>query len=505
MKWNDLAWRIATGLVEQREFEGLDYAMVRDAKMGRPVDGGDGYEMIVRARAGVIHRIDETPGAAKIEYIASTEHVDRMGDIIRVYGKNGAKGWRTENHKANPVGLWCHESWMPPIAKVETWRERSVKTHDGETGPALMSLFDYMVDENPVAAVTFKLAKKGALRAVSVGFKPIAYVDHQDRESRLNAGLGPYGVEFIEQDLHEISNCSVPANPFALQVELKSMVERGEVDDRDARVFAKMYPLTEKDLLAKLKERIRSVVDMGRSKVADAPEPKAADVDPDEAARVERTTGATPVAPATTTKAAATEPADKCVELTIRVRGVDVVRDAVKFLLAKERSESFRGALEGAAHRGIVEFDFVSPPDPDGSEQRIPDADQVAAAVSSETRQAVSTALGKAFEQLAAAQEAISAVMDVMECDVPADDVGAISDEDETRSDAPFTADQATEILSRLRTLTNSINRSGGDGGADAPNADSPDAAAELSFDLSEAERCVAGLKIHMAGKTAAK
>lgn len=511
-KLKDLAFRIATGRADQAEFEGLDYRYVLEAKTKAA--------LVVRARSSEVWKAaPSTNGTRKITYVASSEHVDRMGDIIRVYPSGGHKGWLLDNIKANPVGLWCHESWMPPIATIKVWRERKVEFRDGTTGPALLSEFDYhSADENPAAEVAFKLASKGALRAVSVGFKPMAVVDHPDRESRLAAGLGPWGAEFVEQDLHEISNCSVPANPYALELGVKALLECGEITEREAQVFAKVYPMTEAELVERVRDRVRSIVDFGRAaQPAGAPghkiEDSVTEVDEAkaEADREQRIAGAKTVAPVTKLSAeqaagiaaelrqagedAGVQPTAKCVELTIRVRGTDAVREAVKFLFASG-AKDFRAALEGSAHRGITELAFVPEPDPDGAAVRIPDADVVAANVPAETRKAVSAALSNAFEQLSAAQDAISAVIDVMEDEtLPVDDVAAAA-----RAGDTFDAAGAKELAASVRDLVRKINRVGGEGGANGPSAGTDaDVGSPQPFDITEAKALVASLKTSLA------
>lgn len=512
-KLKALAFRIATGRADEAEFEGLDYADVIEAKTKAA--------LVVRARASEVWKAAPPAGdSRKITYVASSEHVDRMGDIIRVYPSGGHKGWLLDNIKANPVGLWCHESWLPPIASIKVWRERKVEFRDGSTGPALLSEFDYhSAEENPAADVAYKLAKKGALRAVSVGFKPLAVVDHPDRESRLAAGLGPWGVEFVEQDLHEVSSCSVPANPYALEVGVKSLLEAGEITEREAQVFAKVYPMTEAELVERVRDRVRSFVDFGRANVLPAAAPghkledSVTEVDEAkaEADRAQRIAGAKTVAPATNVSAeqaagiaeelrqaganAVAPVAGKCVELTIRVRGTDAVREAVKFLFASG-AKDFRSALEGAAHRGIAELAFVPEPDPDGAAIRIPDADVVAANVPAETRKAVSAALSNAFEQLSAAQDAISAVIDVMEDEaLPVDDVAAAAHAGDT-----FDAAGALELAASVRDLVRKINRVGGEGGATGPSAGSDaDVGSPQPFDITEAKALVASLKTILA------
>lgn len=473
MDWKELQWLIATGQADVKDFAGLEFARVLEAKVSA--------DMVVRANAcDIVERAEAPAESRKIAYIASTEDVDRMGDIIRVYGakaakgEGGGKGWLLDNHKANPVGLWCHESWMPPIANVEAWREKAI-VQKGVSKPALMSVFDYhSADENPAAEIAFKLARKKALRAVSVGFKPTKWISYDSPEDRQAAGLGPWGVEFIEQDLHEVSNCAVPANPFALQTGLKSLVASGEVTERDAAVFARIYPLTEAELVSKLRDKVRSFVDMGARKTA-------------------------PAAPAPAPAA----PAEKATCITIKLTGCDAVKSAVDFLLSAAGSAAFRGAVEAAAAEraaaGVLsdayslQLAWQPTPDPEPAPERSveDDAAALAEAMPKAARAAVSKALGAAFEQLAAAQDVLSVVIDAVECDAVEDaDVAAMTS---ASNGAPSKAEFA-ELVRSVTDLVKRISGGGGGGGAKAPQT-APQTDAAKAFDPTAAAKLVADLK----------
>jgi len=48
-----------------------------------------------------------------LEFIGSTETVDRDGEVIR------ASGWDIKNFKKNPVFMWAHRYDQPPIGKAQ--------------------------------------------------------------------------------------------------------------------------------------------------------------------------------------------------------------------------------------------------------------------------------------------------------------------------------------------------------------------------------------------------
>jgi hypothetical protein len=56
-----------------------------------------------------------------IDFVISTDAVDRMGDTIAV------DGWQLANYRKNPVVLWAHDSYMHPIAKAS-----NIRIEDGQ-------------------------------------------------------------------------------------------------------------------------------------------------------------------------------------------------------------------------------------------------------------------------------------------------------------------------------------------------------------------------------------
>jgi HK97 family phage prohead protease len=147
-----------------------------------------------KAFSSVIKAIDEE--TRRIDFIISTESVDRYGDIIRV------KGWDLKAYKQNPVVLFGHMNREPPVGKsIRTWKE------DG----ALRATAEFMPKEiSPFADSIFQMYKGKFLRAVSVGFIPLDWKYVEDEEGQIT------GYDFVKQDLLEFSAVPVPANPDAL-------------------------------------------------------------------------------------------------------------------------------------------------------------------------------------------------------------------------------------------------------------------------------------------------
>lgn len=469
-----LAALILSGAATAKDFRGCEYDAVRDIKLSQ--------ERHVRAAVSEIVERAEDGGAGsrKITYVASSEHVDRMGDIIRVYGGKGSKsgkGWQLANFKANPVCLWGHDH-DKPIALGAAWREKSYAFKDGTVGPALFVTFDYHTpDENPAAEVAFKLAKARKLRATSVGFKPLLTAEHKTEEDRVAAGLGPWGIEFVEEDLLETSLVAVPANPMAVELGLKGLVASGAITQRDAEVFAKTYPTTQEELSRRIAARLRSIVDLGRARVIDA-EPagestveieerdaaEPVEQDPVDAEPVETPDEPPEQAPAT--------PAKRGTVVTVTVTGVEAAEEALRSLLSDGAFRTaVRAALsdpEGLRDRASVELAFQ--PDP---EEPAPDLAAEAAALSAampaRARAAVSRALQSAFEQLEAASEVLGLVVDAVEGDVGEDeDVEAMLAASNAKAN-----DGQRLLLEQLRAIIDRVKTTQ-DGGPRAPAPAAP-------------------------------
>lgn len=135
-------------------------------------------------------------------FIASTEAVDRYGDIIV------ADGWDLRNFKKNPIALWQHNASQP----IGNWED--VRVEDG----ALVARLNMVKPGvSSIADMLRGMVENRVLRAVSVGFMPKAMEPITDTK-----GNPTGGYRFTKSELLEISLVSVPANPEALSV-AKSM------------------------------------------------------------------------------------------------------------------------------------------------------------------------------------------------------------------------------------------------------------------------------------------
>jgi len=136
----------------------------------------------------------------KIHAVVSTETRDRDGDIIR------ASGWDVDNFMANPVMLDSHR-YGSIEAIIGQWTAMATR------GKSLVGEATYDVGQGiPAADRGFQLAQEGRA-AFSVGFIPDM---SKAKEIKATDSMWP-NYEFNGQELLEVSQVSVPANPDALQ------------------------------------------------------------------------------------------------------------------------------------------------------------------------------------------------------------------------------------------------------------------------------------------------
>jgi HK97 family phage prohead protease len=135
-----------------------------------------------------------------LEFVMSTNSVDRMGDVI------DQSGWDLKSFTKNPVALWGHNSSYP-IGVWENVRVEGTRTQKliGRLKLAKSGTSRF-IDE------LRSLIEQRILRAVSVGFMPKEYEPIRDADGRTT------GYKFLKADLMECSLVSVPANQDALSL-----------------------------------------------------------------------------------------------------------------------------------------------------------------------------------------------------------------------------------------------------------------------------------------------
>ncbi len=120
--------------------------------------------------------------------IASSGRRDRDGDTI------DQGGWKLDDYNKNPVLLWGHNPYIPPIGKTSNLRF--------ETG---LLKFDFEFAKTDMGNELKALVKDGFLNTFSVGFIPHDFGNEKEGQAT-----------FTEQELLEISLVTIPSNPDAM-------------------------------------------------------------------------------------------------------------------------------------------------------------------------------------------------------------------------------------------------------------------------------------------------
>ena len=174
--------------------------------------------------------------------VVSTEDADRDGDIIR------ATGWHLDNFMRHPVLLSSHD-YGSLRSQIGEWTSMEVRNG------TLVGTARYYTDAgNDEADWGFELAKRGRA-AFSVGFAP-----DMTKARPIPSGVGaPPSFEYNGQELLEVSQVTVPANPQSLQ-QIKSLglhpVIEGVVNDvlADASTPQFSGSSSAEELLSKINE-----------------------------------------------------------------------------------------------------------------------------------------------------------------------------------------------------------------------------------------------------------
>ena len=173
-----------------------------------------------------VRKPEKSPDPDLLEFIASSDRVDRMGDVV-------AQNWDLRGIRSNPVFLWSHNGRDLPIGRItKIWTE---KTDAGKQTRIQVKFVPPEIWDFPGRVKAMYEAE--FLNAVSIGFRPLE-VREMSQEDKTAAGMEPYGLWFEKSELLEVSAVSVPANPDAVQV----AVSRG-MPEQDIKDFADSSPL----------------------------------------------------------------------------------------------------------------------------------------------------------------------------------------------------------------------------------------------------------------------
>jgi HK97 family phage prohead protease len=200
--------------------------------------------LVYRLAATDPANIDRQAGRV-IPYILSTGAVARDGHTI------APAGWQLGNFRANPIFLWAHASSEPPIGKLT-----DVSVANG----ALRGVVEYADAETyPFADTIFRLVKGGFLTAVSVSWDPIRWSFSTDRSR-------PGGIDFLEQELREVSQVPVPADVTAMATARAAGIDTGPLYHWAGRLLdsGQLAPLARAQL-EQLRQNARTVRQAARA------------------------------------------------------------------------------------------------------------------------------------------------------------------------------------------------------------------------------------------------
>jgi len=160
-------------------------------------------------------------------FVGSDETVDRDGEVIKV------DGWQLANYKKNPVIMYAHDHWSPPVGK-------SLRTYK-EDGKLKFKVQFASEGVYPLADTIRGLVDDGILKGVSVGYRAISREYPSDEENGKTKKEKPRVVT-TKAELYELSIVNVGANPAALreamaakgydEKSIKLVTEAPEPDDK---------------------------------------------------------------------------------------------------------------------------------------------------------------------------------------------------------------------------------------------------------------------------------
>lgn len=135
----------------------------------------------------------------KFRVVASTEDIDRSGEVIKL------DWWDFENYKKNPVVIANH------IYRIENIVGRATKIWIEDWRLVIEGVFS---KSNPLGILLADLYDEGMVKTVSVGFIP---KQRQEDNRRI----------ITSAELLELSFVAVPCNPEALSLDQKELMQKG--------------------------------------------------------------------------------------------------------------------------------------------------------------------------------------------------------------------------------------------------------------------------------------
>jgi hypothetical protein len=171
-----------------------------------------------------------------IGFVFSDESVARDGHTI------ATRGWELTSFQANPVFLFGHDDRSPPVGRV---------TRIAKSGTQLVGTVEFADEATyPFADTIFRLFKGGFLNATSVSWLPLEW-KHSSDKSR------PYGIDFLRQELLEISAVPVPALPTALVTARAAGIDTKPLSEWAARMLDDERSAVPRDELETIRREAR--------------------------------------------------------------------------------------------------------------------------------------------------------------------------------------------------------------------------------------------------------
>ena len=129
--------------------------------------------------------------------LASTENVDRVGDIVVQTGID-YRAWM----RSGGIILWNHDGAYPVANAI---------TANVEPSGFVLRIRFAPIGTSTIADETRRLVKSGTVSGVSIGFMPLRYewIDARDPSS---------GIRYQSIEIYEVSLCSVQANRESMVV-----------------------------------------------------------------------------------------------------------------------------------------------------------------------------------------------------------------------------------------------------------------------------------------------
>jgi len=179
-----------------------------------------------------------------VTFIASTSSVDRHGTVVN------QKNWNIEKFNANPIVGYQHNVYggeaPNPDDQLGTAKAyfETVKRGEKDDLQLMVDITFEPKDINEKADKIFRKIQHGSLRAVSVGFIPLANEKGSMGESREGA------FHYFGQELLEISVVNIPSNPEALKRSLLDLVDvKKEEPKKEVKDEKKQNVKSQRELL----------------------------------------------------------------------------------------------------------------------------------------------------------------------------------------------------------------------------------------------------------------